>query len=163
MTRVLGGTPDGYPPGMFCPLCGSGDTKVVDSRPADQGASIRRRRECLSCNSRFTTYERAEAVLLVRKRDGAIEPFQTEKVRRGLERALTDRPVAAETVALMVEEVELAARAAGPVIESDVVGRAVLDQLRSADEVAYLRFASVYKDFQDAADFEREVAALDAD
>jgi transcriptional repressor NrdR len=148
---------------MLCPLCGSSDTKVVDSRPADQGASIRRRRECLGCHSRFTTYERAEAVLLVRKRDGVIEPFQTEKVRRGLERALTDRPVDANDVDVMVEEVELAARAAGPVIESDVVGRAVLEQLRGADEVAYLRFASVYKDFQVAADFEREVAALDGD
>lgn len=148
---------------MLCPLCGSSDMKVVDSRPADQGASIRRRRECLGCHSRFTTYERAEAVLLVRKRDGVIEPFQTEKVRRGLERALTDRPVDANDVDVMVEEVELAARAAGPVIESDVVGRAVLEQLRGADEVAYLRFASVYKDFQVAADFEREVAALDGD
>ncbi len=148
---------------MLCPLCGSSDTKVVDSRPADQGASIRRRRECLGCHSRFTTYERAEAVLLVRKRDGVIEPFQTEKVRRGLERALTDRPVDANDVDVMVEEVELAARAAGPVIESDVVGRAVLEQLRGADEVAYLRFASVYKDFQVAADFEREVAALEGD
>ena len=101
MTPAFGRVPNGYAPGMFCPLCGSADTKVVDSRPADQGASIRRRRECLSCHSRFTTYERAEAVLLVRKRDGAIEPFQTEKVRRGLERALTDRPVAAEAVAGM--------------------------------------------------------------
>ncbi len=152
----------GYPVRMLCLLCGADDTKVIDSRPADQGGSIRRRRECLGCHSRFTTYERAEAVLLVRKRDGHIEPFQTEKVRRGLDYALADRPVAHGALESMVEEIEQSARAAGPVIESDVIGRAVLQQLRVLDDVAYLRFASVYKDFKEVGDFEREMASLDA-
>lgn len=148
---------------MFCPLCGGADTRVVDSRPADQGASIRRRRACPDCDSRFTTYERAEAVALVRKRDGRVEPFQTAKVRRGFEFALADREAAAEGLDSMVERVEQVARSEGPVIDSDVIGRAVLDELRAADEVAYLRFASVYKDFQGASDFERELAGLDGD
>ncbi len=151
----------GYPVPMLCPLCGADDTRVIDSRPADQGGSIRRRRECLACHSRFTTYERAEAVLLVRKRHGQIEPFQTEKVRRGLEYALADRPIATGSLESMVEEIELRARAAGPVVESDVIGRAVLGQLRAVDDVAYIRFASVYKDFQEVGDFEREMASLD--
>lgn len=155
------------PPGtlraMLCPLCGADDTRVVDSRPADQGASIRRRRACGACGSRFTTYERAEAVLLVRKRDGQIEPFQTAKVRRGFEFALADRPIAADALDGMVERVEQHARAAGPVVESDVIGRAVLAELRGADEVAYVRFASVYKEFQGLSDFERELAGLEGD
>ncbi len=154
-------TGSGYPVWMLCALCGADDTKVIDSRPADQGGSIRRRRECLRCHSRFTTYERAEAVLLVRKRNGHIEPFQTEKVRRGLEYALADRPIAEGSLETMVEEIEQAARAAGPVVESDIIGRAVLLRLRSLDDVAYLRFASVYKDFQEVGDFEREMATLD--
>ncbi len=148
---------------MLCPLCGADDTRVVDSRPADQGASIRRRRACGACGSRFTTYERAEAVLLVRKRDGQIEPFQTAKVRRGFEFALADRPIAADALDGMVERVEHHARAAGPVVDSDVIGRAVLAELRAADEVAYVRFASVYKEFQGLSDFERELAGLEGD
>ena len=100
---------------------------------------------------------------LVRKRDGHVEPFQTGKVRRGFEFALADREAAAEGLDSMVERVEQVARSEGPVIDSDVIGRAVLDELRAADEVAYLRFASVYKDFQGASDFERELAGLDGD
>jgi transcriptional repressor NrdR len=149
--------------GMFCPLCGGAETRVVDSRPADQGAAIRRRRACGACGSRFTTYERAEAVMLVRKRDGRVEPFQTAKVRRGFEFALADRPIDAEALDGMVERVEQAARADGPVIDSDLIGRAVLDELRQADEVAYLRFASVYKEFQAISDFERELAGLEGE
>jgi len=148
---------------MLCPLCGGSDSRVVDSRPADQGAAIRRRRSCGVCGSRFTTYERAESVLLVRKRDGSIEPFQTGKVRRGLEYALVDRPGAGEGLDGMVERIELAVRALGPVVDADAIGRCVLDELRSADEVAYLRFASVYKEFREASDFSRELAGLDLD
>lgn len=148
---------------MLCPLCGGSDIRVIDSRPAESGAAIRRRRACGDCGSRFTTYERAESVLLVRKRNGAIEPFQTSKVRRGLEFALVDRPAAIDGLEGMVERIEAAMRERGPVVESDAVGRAVLDELRAADEVAYLRFASVYKDFQGASDFERELAGLDTD
>lgn len=115
----------------------------------------------MACHSRFTTHERAEAVLLVRKRNGHIEPFQTEKVRRGLEFALADRPLAEGSLESIVEEIEQGARAAGPVIDSDLVGREVLAQLRLVDDVAYLRFASVYKDFKEVGDFEREMASLD--
>lgn len=156
-------TPVGYPLGMLCPLCGGSDSRVIDSRPAESGAAIRRRRACGECGSRFTTYERAESVLLVRKRDGAIEPFQTSKVRRGLEFALAGRPAAVEGLEGMVERIESGIRELGPVVASDAIGRAVLDELRAADEVAYLRFASVYKDFQEASDFERELAGLEAD
>lgn len=148
---------------MLCPLCGADDTRVVDSRPADQGASIRRRRACGACGSRFTTYERAEAVFLVRKRNGQIEPFQTAKVRRGFDFALADRPISVDDLDGMVERVEQHARAAGPVVDSDVIGRAVLAELRAADEVAYVRFASVYKEFQGLSDFERELAGLEGD
>jgi transcriptional repressor NrdR len=144
--------------GMFCPLCGGAETRVVDSRPADQGAAIRRRRGCTGCGSRFTTYERAEAVMLVRKRDGHVEPF-----RRGFEFALADRPIDTEALDGMVERVEQAARADGPVVDSDLIGRAVLDELRQSDEVAYLRFASVYKEFQGISDFERELAGLEGE
>lgn len=149
--------------GMFCPLCGAAETRVVDSRPADQGASIRRRRACAACGSRFTTYERAEAVMLVRKRDGRVEPFQTAKVRRGFEFALADRPIDGDALDGMVERVEQAARNDGPVVDSDLIGRAVLDELRAADEVAYLRFASVYKEFQGISDFERELAGFEGE
>lgn len=157
--RAVGGTLAA----MFCPLCGASDSRVVDSRPADQGAAIRRRRACGACGSRFTTYERAESVLLVRKRNGQVEPFQTAKVRRGFEFALADRAVDGDALDGMVERVEQAARADGPVIDSDLIGRTVLDELRAADEVAYLRFASVYKDFQGLSDFEAELAGLEGD
>ncbi len=147
---------------MRCPFCSLDDTKVVDSRPADQGSSIRRRRECLACERRFTTYERIDAQLMVRKRSGVVEPFRIEKLRRGLESALADRPVAAGILDEMVASIERAAQEHAPVVDSDEIGRAVLQNLREADQVAYLRFASVYKDFQGASDFEREMASLES-
>jgi transcriptional repressor NrdR len=148
---------------MLCPLCGGAETKVLDSRPADQGGSIRRRRECVTCTSRFTTYERAEAVLLIKKRSGKVEPFQTLKVRQGFEFALADRPIGSGQLDAMVERVERSARTLGSVIDSETVGLLVLDNLKGADQVAYLRFASVYKHFQGAEDFEREMAELTKD
>ena len=147
---------------MQCPFCSLHDTKVVDSRPADQGSSIRRRRECLGCERRFTTYERIDAQLMVRKRTGGLEPVRIEKLRRGLESALADRPVAEGALDEMVARIEQAAQAHAPVVDSDEIGREVLQNLREADQVAYLRFASVYKDFQGASDFEREMAALES-
>ena len=148
---------------MLCPLCGGSETKVVDSRPADQGGSIRRRRECAACASRFTTYERAEAVLLIKKRAGSVEPFQTQKVRQGFEFALAGRRIELGQLDTMVESVEKSARGLGPVIDSETVGLLVLDKLREADQVAYLRFASVYKHFEGPEDFEREMVELTRD
>lgn len=146
---------------MRCPTCGTADTRVIDSRPADQGSSIRRRRECPNCGHRFTTYERAEAQILVRKRNGRLEPFQTGKIQVGMVAALTDRPVSDDDVAAAVDEIEAEVRMMGSPVASTEIGRLVLDHLRTIDEVAYLRFASVHKDFQDATDFEREMAALE--
>jgi transcriptional repressor NrdR len=146
---------------MQCPFCGSSETRVVDSRPAEQGRAIRRRRECEACGDRFTTYERVEALLMVRKRSGRTEPFRTDKLRRGLESALADRPVGTGTLDELVDTIETALRAGGTVVSSDEIGVQVLEQLRELDEVAYLRFASVYKEFKGAQDFEREMAALE--
>ncbi len=145
---------------MRCPVCDADDTRVVDSRPADGGGAIRRRRECESCGSRFTTYERAEVTVVVIKRDGSREPFRPDKVRLGVAPSLTDRPVTARQVDDLVKRVEAFAAAQGREVTSDQIGREVLEALRELDEVAYVRFASVYKDFQGARDFEREVAAL---
>lgn len=146
---------------MRCPICGADDTRVIDSRPADQGTAIRRRRACGACGHRFTTYERGAPVLLVRKRDGRIEPFSPQKVQLGVEAALADRPVGAAALADLLEAIETAAAAYGGPMPSEQIGRLVLAGLRVLDEVAYLRFASVYKGFQDAEDFGREVAALE--
>ncbi len=149
-----------YPSFMRCPVCGADETRVIDSRPAEAGASIRRRRVCASCGNRFTTYERGTPLLMVRKRNGRLEPFSSEKLNAGVMAALADRPVPKEAVADLVEEVELSAAAGGGPVASEEIGRLVLEALRQLDSVAYLRFASVYKDFQDAEDFGREMAAL---
>jgi len=140
-----------------CPVCASLDDKVVDSRVAEDGAAIRRRRECLGCGRRFTTYERVDDVpLLVIKRSGHREPWDRAKVITGLRAAAKNRPLAdaeIDDVALQVEE---EVRLAGPEVSSEQVGLAVLERLRALDEVAYLRFASVYKGFAEADDFARE-------
>ena len=144
---------------MRCPYCRGNDDKVVDSRLADEAAAIRRRRECLACGRRFTTYERVEDVpVVVRKRSGTTEPLERAKLRAGIERAATGRLDDA-TIDGVVAEIEEELRAEGEV-GSDRVGVAVLERLRVLDPVAYLRFASVYKGFEDLADFEREVGEL---
>ena len=146
--------------GVRCPFCGDNDDKVVDSRPADDGGAIRRRRECLVCSRRYTTYERVEELaLVVRKRSGGLEPFDPVKLLAGLERAASNR-VDADVLAEVVVAVEEDLRASGSEVGSDAVGMAVLERLRTVDPVAYLRFASVYKGFDDVADFEREVGEL---
>jgi transcriptional repressor NrdR len=146
---------------MRCPWCGDPDDKVVDSRAAEGGASIRRRRECLGCRRRFTTFERVEEVTLtVVKRDGAKEPFDREKVASGVMKAIKNRPVTAEQVGRLVERVEDKLRRRGPVVTTQEVGLEVLSLLGRLDDVAYLRFASVYKDFQELTDFERELGLL---
>jgi len=143
-----------------CPYCRANDDKVVDSRLADEGSTIRRRRECLGCGRRYTTYERVEEVpLLVRKRSGALEPFDRAKLRAGIERAATGRLDDA-TLGDVVVAIDEELRELGGEVGSDKVGVAVLERLRALDAVAYLRFASVYKGFEDLADFEREVGEL---
>jgi transcriptional repressor NrdR len=137
------------------------DDKVVDSRVADDGAAIRRRRECLSCGRRYTTFERIEeSPLVVVKRSGAREPFDRAKVVAGLTAAAKNRPLATEQLEALGTEVEEAVRLDGPEVSTERVGRAVLDLLRHVDEVAYVRFASVYKGFDDPSDFSRVVGEL---
>ena len=150
-----------YPGPMLCPSCAASDTRVVDSRPAENGTSIRRRRECEACGQRFTTYERLEPQLMVLKRSEAVEPFSPAKLASGISAALADRPVSGSDIESVVAEIEEAVRAAGPQVSTEYIGRLVLDHLRDLDEVAYLRFASVYKEFQDATDFEKEMAELE--
>lgn len=147
---------------MRCPYCSSEEDKVVDSRLAEEGRAIRRRRECLGCTRRYTTFERAEEVpLLVAKRSGVEEPFDRFKVIEGLKRACKNRPISPSEIETIADDVEDAMRADGrrPVPTAEV-GREVLERLRLLDEVAYLRFASVYKDFQELTDFERELGLL---
>lgn len=147
---------------MFCPYCGNEEDKVVDSRTAEEGRAIRRRRECLSCGRRYTTFERAEEVpLLVAKRNGVEEPFDLEKVIAGIRMAVKNRPVTEAEVTALAVDVEEAMRAdSRRPIPSSEIGREVLERLRELDDVAYLRFASVYKDFQELDDFEREMGVL---
>jgi transcriptional repressor NrdR len=145
-----------------CPACGHIDSKVVDSRQSDDGATIRRRRECLDCRSRFTTFERLEpAALLVVKRSGEREPFDRQKVVAGVQSAVKARQVAAGEVEALASAVEEEVRQApGGVLTSERVGRAVLERLQELDVVAAIRFASVYKGFDDISDFEREITLL---
>ena len=147
---------------MRCPYCEAEDDKVVDSRLAEEHRAIRRRRECLACGRRYTTFERPEEVpILVVKRSGVEEPFARAKIADGIRRACKTRPVSEAEIEAIAEDVEEAARADGrrPLPTAEI-GREVLERLRSFDEVAYLRFASVYKDFQELDDFERELGLL---
>jgi|SRR5438477_1873939 len=146
---------------MRCPACSALEDKVVDSRLADDGAAIRRRRECLGCGRRFTTFERVEeSALVVVKRSGHREPFERGKVVAGMRAAAKNRPVTVEQLEGLAAELEESLRLVGPELTSEQIGRRVLDRLQVLDEVAYLRFASVYKGFEDVGDFEREVGLL---
>lgn len=146
---------------MRCPSCASVDDKVVDSRGSDDGATIRRRRECLACGRRFTTYERLEeAPVVVVKRNGHREPFDRAKVLAGIRSATKNLAIEPALIEALVSEVEESARIEGPEVTSAEVGVMVLDRLRQVDGVAYLRFASVYKNFTDPADFTREAKSL---
>ena len=147
--------------GVHCPSCRADDTKVVDSRLAADGAAIRRRRQCLSCSYRFTTYERAEELpLVVTKSDGSTEPFDRDKIVHGVRAATKGRGVDDERIAALAAAVEDEMRLDGVAVSSTRIGLAVLDRLRHLDEVAYLRFASVYKNFDAAADFQSELELL---
>jgi transcriptional repressor NrdR len=144
---------------MRCPYCRHPDSRVVDSREADDGALIRRRRSCPECGKRFTTVE--EAVLAIVKRSGVTEPFSRTKVIAGVRKACQGRPVDEDAIALLAQRVEETIRAKGAAeVPSHEVGLAILGPLRELDEVAYLRFASVYRSFDTLEDFEREIAAL---
>jgi transcriptional repressor NrdR len=158
---VVGRAPPGYRGAVRCPYCQASDDKVVDSRPAEDGSAIRRRRECVACGRRFTTFERLEELpLVVLKRSGVKEPFERAKLEAGIERAVTGRPIAAGAVAALATEIEEEMRAEGAEVKSERIGLAVLERLQALDPVSYLRFASVYKGFEDVTDFEREVAVL---
>jgi transcriptional repressor NrdR len=146
---------------MRCPWCGGQETRVVDSRPAEDGTAIRRRRECDDCGRRFTTFERSDALAVrVIKRDGTKEPYDRAKVVAGVEKAIVNRPVTDEQVGRLADRVGERLRRKGPEVTTQEVGLEVLSQLRRLDDVAYVRFASVYKDFQEVSDFERELGIL---
>lgn len=146
---------------MRCPKCLVDDTKVIDSRDCDDGAAIRRRRSCVACAYRFTTYERLEEVpLVVVKSAGGREPFDRAKLIAGVSAACKGRPVSPEQIEQVGEDVEDEMRLRGPEVRTHDIGLEVLDRLRRLDEVAYLRFASVYKSFDAAADFQRELVLL---
>lgn len=148
---------------MRCPYCGKSGTRVIDSREVRDGQSIRRRRHCLACQRRFTTYETAEQQeLIVVKRDGRREKFSPRKLRDKLHIALTKRPVPIEEVDRIVRETELELLEQGTSeVPSTEIGEKVLAKLKELDPVAYIRFASVYREFRDLDDWRREVAALD--
>lgn len=146
---------------MRCPACDVDEDKVVDSRAADDGAAVRRRRECLACGRRFTTFERVEEVpVVVVKSDGRREPFDAAKVTSGVRIAAKDRPVTDEAIAALTAEVEEEVRLCGPDVSSERVGIEVLERLRRLDAVAAVRFASVYKGFDDLSDFAAEITEL---
>jgi transcriptional repressor NrdR len=146
---------------VHCPVCRADDTKVVDSRLAEEGAAVRRRRQCLACSHRFTTFERIDEVpLVVVKSDGRTEPFDRAKIVAGIAAATKGRGIAASELEHVAESIEDAVRLGGSQVTTAQIGVAVLDRLRTIDEVAYLRFASVYKNFDAAADFHRELELL---
>lgn len=149
---------------MHCPFCSTDDTKVIDSRLVAEGGQVRRRRECLSCKERFTTYEMAELLMpRVIKSDGTREPFDEAKMRAGLQRALEKRPVSVEEVEAAITQIKHFLQATGErEIPSRLLGEEVMKRLRELDEVAYVRFASVYRSFQDISEFRLELDKLES-
>lgn len=150
---------------MYCPFCGAQETKVIDSRLVADGHQIRRRRECLSCKERYTTFETAELLMpRIIKRDGSHEPFNEAKMRSGLTRALEKRPVSVEQIELAINTLKSQLRATGErEVASETLGTLIMEQLKELDKVAYLRFASVYLSFEDISEFADEVARLRPD
>jgi transcriptional repressor NrdR len=147
---------------MKCPFCGNPDTKVVDSRPTEEGQAIRRRRECESCGKRFTTYEKVEEILLmVVKKDGSREAFDRSKVMNGIIRACEKRPVPAADIEKIVSDIEQGLNnMMEKEMKSETIGEYVMEHLRDLDDVAYVRFASVYRRFTDAETFREEIEKL---
>ncbi|MAV72777.1 MAG: transcriptional regulator NrdR [Cellvibrionales bacterium TMED21] len=150
---------------MFCPFCNADDTKVIDSRLVAEGGQVRRRRECASCRERFTTYEAAELVMpRIIKQNGNREPFDEAKLRAGLQRALEKRPVSLESIESEIGQIKHSLRATGErELDSRVVGELVMEALKRLDQVAYVRFASVYRSFEDLSEFRDAIASLEAD
>jgi transcriptional repressor NrdR len=144
---------------MKCPFCNFADTKVIDSRLGKEGNNIRRRRECMQCERRFTTYERVEEILpLVVKKDGRRQPFERLKVIAGIQRACEKRPVSIATIEKIVDQIERQLQESGErEVDSSRIGKAVMDALHDIDEVAYVRFASVYRQFKDLNEFMAEL------
>ncbi len=147
---------------MHCPFCQAADTKVIDSRLVAEGDQVRRRRECLSCSERFTTYEVAELMMpKIIKHNGNREPFNEDKLRSGIHRALEKRPVGVEEIEAAITQIKHTLQATGErEVKSRVVGELVMDALRGLDDVAYVRFASVYRSFQDLAEFQAEIERM---
>lgn len=148
---------------MHCPFCNADDTKVIDSRLVADGAQVRRRRECQSCSERFTTYETAELVMpRIVKRDGTRVPFDEAKLRRSIQIAIQKRPVSSEQLEEAITHISTRLRATGErELPSSAIGEAVMQELRKLDNVAFVRFASVYRDFQDIEEFRQEVDRLE--
>ncbi|MDO6566171.1 transcriptional regulator NrdR [Alteromonas sp. 1_MG-2023] len=147
---------------MFCPFCSAQETKVIDSRLVAEGHQVRRRRECAMCHERFTTFESAELVMpRVIKRDGSREPFNEDKLRAGLQRALEKRPVSTEKVEQCILSLKSQLRATGErEVGSELLGNLIMKALKELDKVAYVRFASVYRSFEDIREFGEEIAKL---
>jgi len=150
---------------MYCPFCSATDTKVIDSRLVSDGHQVRRRRECLACHERYTTFESAELVMpRIIKRDGSREPFNEDKMRNGLVRALEKRPVSIEEMELSINKLKSQLRATGErEVSSEMLGTIIMEQLKKLDKVAYIRFASVYRSFEDIKEFGEEIARLGDD
>ncbi len=148
---------------MHCPFCGANDTKVIDSRLVAEGDQVRRRRECVSCKERYTTFEVAELLMpRVIKSDESREPFNEDKLKAGLHRALEKRPVSTEQVEAAFSQIKRSLQSAGErEISSRMIGEKVMEQLRGLDDVAYVRFASVYRSFQDLNEFRAELDRLE--
>jgi len=147
---------------MKCPFCNTPDTKVIDSRPADDNASIRRRRQCIKCNKRFTTYEKLETMpLMVIKKDNTREPYDRSKIESGIIRSCHKRPVSSADVEIIVNEIEnnVFSREERE-IPTTVIGEMVMEKLKDLDEVAYVRFASVYREFKDVNTFMSEIESM---
>ena len=147
---------------MHCPFCSANDTKVIDSRLVAEGDQVRRRRECLACGERFTTFETAELVMpRLIKSDGSRQPFDEDKLRAGMQRALEKRPVSVERLEEAIARIKQKLRATGErEVKSLVVGELVMSELHQLDEIAYIRFASVYRRFQDLNEFREEIERL---
>ncbi|AGB09159.1 transcriptional regulator NrdR [Vibrio parahaemolyticus] len=148
---------------MHCPFCSENDTKVIDSRLVADGHQVRRRRQCLACSERFTTFETAELVMpKVIKSNGNREPFDEDKMVGGIQRALEKRPVSADSIELAISMIKSQLRATGErEVPSQMIGNLVMDQLKELDKVAYIRFASVYRSFEDIREFGEEIARLE--
>lgn len=145
---------------MVCPLCKCPDTAVIDSRVSEEGKAVRRRRECPKCEHRFTTFERQETSLIVIKRDGTREPYTRPKIERGVWLACTKRPVTQEQVERMLSKLEERWVSIGPEVDSKILGEDLMKELKKLDQVAYIRYASIHREFTDVEEFKEEIGKL---